>query len=380
MGVGLIPDRERVDMLIGQSDKVLLTVLEEREGAGPEEPNFVLTQLGPVASGGRVPSSNSALSRLKVVVEPLQSCDYSKLKQEISSLKETVCQYELQDEVLQPSTTDELTSSLVEPNIRVVNGRYEMPVPLKLSMLDKLSNNYENALKRTMTLRNKAMRNPELHNLLSDTFAELVAEGWMEPVGDCTIDTPIWYLPFFGTRTDKPKAVYDGAAMFNGMSLNQIVLAGENLLNNLVEVLIRFRLSKYACVADVSKCFFQVSIPSDQQNLFRIVWYKNNDLDKGKPQIFKFTRHVWGINSSPYVALLALKRLVQENPVNVSELTLNVIQNNQYMDDILFASDNLGDLETIARESAELFESRGFKLRKWIANSHAESILSRVSP
>ena len=133
--------------------------------------------------------------------------------------------------MLQPSRTDELTSSLVEPNIRVVNGRYEMPVPLKSGMLNKLSNNYENALKRTMTLRNKAMRNPELHNLLSDTFAELVAEGWMEPVGDCTSDTPIWYLPFFVTRTDKPRVVYDGAAMFNGMSLNQIVLAGENFLN-----------------------------------------------------------------------------------------------------------------------------------------------------
>ena len=87
-----------------------------------------------------------------------------------------------------------------------------------------------------------------------------------------------------------------------------------------------------------------------------------------------------GYNSSPYVALLALKRLVKENPVNVSELTLNVTQNNRYMDDILFASDNLGYLEIIARESAKLFESRGFKLRKWIANSHAKSILSRVSP
>ena len=33
------PDRERVDVLIGQSDKSLLTVLEKREGAHPEEPN-----------------------------------------------------------------------------------------------------------------------------------------------------------------------------------------------------------------------------------------------------------------------------------------------------------------------------------------------------
>ena len=222
----------------------------------------------------------------------LQSCDCNQLKHEIVSHKEEVREYELQDEVLQASRTDELARSLVEPNIKVVNGRYEMPVPLKLDMIAKLPDNYENALKRTLALKTKAMRNPDLYNVLSDTLAELVAEGWMEPVGTCPIETPVWYLPFFVTRTDKPRVVYDGAAMVNGMSLNQIVLAGENLLKKLVEVLIRFRLGRYVCVADVSKYFFQVGVPSDQQNLFRIVWLKNNDLDKGEPLIFKFTRHV----------------------------------------------------------------------------------------
>ena len=245
-------------------------------------------------------------------------------------------------------------------------------------MIDKLPDNYENALKRTLALRTKAMRNPDLY-VLNDTFTELIAVGWMEPVGTCPVEILVSYLPFFVTRTDKPRVVYDGVAMINGMSLNQIVLAGENLLNNLVEVLIRFRLGSYACVADVSKCFFQVGIPNDQQNLFRIVWFKNNDLDKGEPLIFKFTRHVWEINSSPYVALLALKRLVFDNPVNVSELTLNVLQNNRYMDDILFASDNLSELEVIADESVKLFESRGIELRKWVANFHAKSILKRIS-
>ena len=41
--------------------------------------------------------------------------------------------------------------------------------------------------------------------------------------------------------------------------MNQAVFAGENLLNNLVEVLTRFRLGKFACVADLSKCFFSSS-------------------------------------------------------------------------------------------------------------------------
>ena len=170
--------------------------------------------------------------------------------------------------------------------------------------------------------------------------------------------------------------VYDGAAEMNELSLNSAVLAGENLLNNLVQVLTRFRLGKYACIADVSKCFFQVGIPFDQQDWFRVVWYKNNDLENGNSQIFRFT--LWGINSSPYVALLALQRLAHENPSNASQITLNAVLNNRYMDDVLLASDTLLDLETIVEEGLKLFESRKFKLRKWMANSFAKSILLHV--
>ena len=73
--------------------------------------------------------------------------------------------------------------------------------------------------------------------------------------------------------------------------------------------------------------------------------------------------------------MIALNCLIEENPTNASWLTLNVIENNHYMDDILLASDSLSDLEIIANESIHLMESRGFKLCKWVSNCHAKSIL-----
>ena len=149
-------------------------------------------------------------------------------------------------------------------------------------------------------------------------------------------------------------------------------------LNGLVDVLIRFRMGKYACVADISKCFFQARILCDQQDWFRILWYSNNDLDNGKPQIFRFTRHVWMINFSHYVSLLALKRLVEENPSNASQLTLQAIKRKSYMNDVLLASDSLSDLEIIAKENIDLMESRGFMRPKWVSNRCVESILTKV--
>ena len=156
------------------------------------------------------------------------------------------------------------------------------------------------------------------------------------------------------------------------MSLNDAVYPGENLLNGLVDVLTRFRLGKFASMAVVSKCFFQVLIPESQRDLFRLIWFNNNNLVNGFTQIYRFTRHVWGVNSSPYIALLAIKRLVFENVTNASQSTLSAILQCRYKDDLLLSSDSLVELETIARESRLLLESRGFTLRKWVSNNAAK--------
>ena len=58
------------------------------------------------------------------------------------------------------------------------------------------------------------------------------------------------------------------------------------------DVLTRFRLGRFACVAGLSKGFFQISIPEDQRDLFRLVWFKNNDINLGETEVFRFSRHV----------------------------------------------------------------------------------------
>ena len=292
-----------------------------------------------------------------------------KLQQELLTVNNALREYKLLDEEVLPSKNDELTCSLVEPFIRVEDGRYEMPVPFKPDVLKKLPNNYDIALKRTLSMRRTAAKILELKETLTDTFAELLKHDWIVPADKNENDSyKKWYLPFFVTKTAKPRVVYDGAATVGGESLNRAVLAGENLLNGLVDVLMRFRMGKCACVADVSKCFFQIKLPRNQQDWFHIIWFKDNNMDSGEIQIFRFTRHVWGMNSSPYVALMAFNRLAADNPTHASMVTLNAISQNKY----------LSDVETFAREGIELFESRGFKLRKWVTNGHAKSVLRQV--
>ena len=104
----------------------------------------------------------------------------------------------------------------------MVDGRYETCVPPNSQMVNDLPNNYENALKLTTSLLKTTQRDPSLRKTLIDTFTELIAENWIEPVKEniCAgINSP-WYLPFFVTKTAKPRAVYDVSATFKGVLLN----------------------------------------------------------------------------------------------------------------------------------------------------------------
>ena len=98
-------------------------VLEESEGVDADDPNDVLTSLGPVASGDRMNMRSDQLQRRRVEVEP---CKYDihkfqKLKQKITGLKETLREIKFQNEVIQPLKNDKIARSRVEPHFKVVN-------------------------------------------------------------------------------------------------------------------------------------------------------------------------------------------------------------------------------------------------------------------
>ena len=134
-------------------------MIEEREGLNHDDPNYVLTRLGPIASGGRISVKSYLRGIMKVGVDTscnVNECD--RLKLEITSLKERLRDYELDDEIVQPSQNDELTRQLVGPHIKVVSERHKIPVPLKAHVVSTLPNNLTGALERAKSLRRKALK------------------------------------------------------------------------------------------------------------------------------------------------------------------------------------------------------------------------------
>ena len=113
-------------------------------------------------------------------------------------------------------------------------------------------------------------------------------------------------------------------------------MTGPDLLNPLVQVLAWFRKGKYTLMADITKCFFQIKLPVAQRDLCRLLWFENDDVHKGKLVPFCFCVHPWGIKSSPYIACLGIKKMVEQNPSKASDLTLGTVSKNMCVDDFIF--------------------------------------------
>ena len=180
------------------------------------------------------------------------------------------------------------------------------------------------------------------------------------------------------TLQAKKHIVYDGRAEFDGVCVNEFIETGPDLLNSLADILARSRLGKFDMMAYLTKCFFQIGLPKDQRGLFRILWFDNNDIGQGKVVKFRFTRHPWGVKSSPFIASFAIQKTLEDNATGAFDLTRDTIRKNIYMDDLIFSVDNLDEAKTIAHEAIELFDSRGFKLVKWSANRDSVPILAEL--
>ena len=91
---------------------------------------------------------------------------------------------------------------------------------------------------------------------------------------------PKFYLPHHAVKKEKRKAiiwrfVFDASSHEPGSpSLNDFLEMGPNLLPEILSILLRFRLHKYAILGDVSQAFLQISLDPTDRDLTRFLWYR----------------------------------------------------------------------------------------------------------
>ena len=235
--------------------------------------------------------------------------------------------------------------------------------------MPKLDNSFSTAEVRFQGLERKFATNESFKQLYVDFMEEYENLGHMTKIKDVNKNQEQYYIPHHGifkeSTTTRLRVVFDASAHTqNGLSLNDKLLVGPKIQDDLFEILLRFRIHKYAMVADIEKMYRQINIVSEQRPLQRILWRKHTD----EPlQIYELNTITYGTASAPFLAVRCLQQIGIDTQFSQPQCS-KVILNDFYMDDVLTGANIIQEAKNLKSDLTDLLKNYGFNLRKWLSN------------
>ena len=183
----------------------------------------------------------------------------------------------------------------------------------------------------------------------------------------------VHYLPHHGVictdkATTKLRVVYDASSKVSGPSLNECLYKGPKFHQLILDLLIRFRSYRVALMADVEKAFLMIAVDERDRDVLRFVWV--DDVTKEEPELrmYRFTRVVFGVSSSPFL-LNATVRYHLEQFLDSHEAAVKRLLQSTYVDDIISGADSDEEAFELYTQAKSIFRQGGFNLRKFLSNS-----------
>ncbi|XP_072940691.1 uncharacterized protein [Epargyreus clarus] len=266
---------------------------------------------------------------------------------------------------------DKRASDIFEATARRKDGHFEVGLPWKTDN-PTLPDSYEQAYKRLRTLEKKMENEPTFKKEYSAQVANLLKKGYAEACdGNEERSNVKWYLPHFAVvninKPNKIRMVFDAAAKINGVSLNDYLLEGPDLLASLIKILFGFREKKIAVTADIEEMFLRVKIRSEDQPAQMFLW---RDESSEAPRKYKMTSMIFGASSSPYLAHSVRNKNAADYEEGYPEAA-RAIRERHYMDDYLDSFQSEEEAIKVIRDVIHVHEQASFNLRGWNSNSPA---------
>ena len=168
--------------------------------------------------------------------------------------------------------------------------------------------------------------------------------------------------------TTKLRVVYDASAKSDGPSLNDCLHKGPKFNQLILDLLLRFRSYRIALTADVEKAFLMIAVNEQDRDVLRFIWVDDITKDEPKLQIYRFTRVVFGVSSSPFL-LNATVKFHLENFIESHKAVVEHLLQSTYVDDIVSGADSEDEAFDLYAQAKELFRRGGFNLWKFLTNS-----------
>ena len=353
-----------VDILLGLDHAHLLVPLEVKVGE-PREPVAKKTPFGWMAVGPIGTSQKSARAyHLTGNVKTLDAAFQRFWDSESFGTKLTES----------PTYTKEEERALntLREGIKKLERGYEVPLLWKEDE-PNLDNNRHVAEKRLRGLQRRFERDPKFAKDYREAISKYVENGYAHKV-DAEEDlhsSNQWYLPHHGVykRSDptqrKIRVVFDASAKFNDKSLNDALLPGPVLQNELPQVLTKFRERDIGFSADIEAMFSRVRVHEKDARYHRFLW---NEAGSQVIDTYQMDRLTFGDTCSPFEAIYVTQQVAKDFG-NGREDSVTAIKENLYVDGYLDSAETDEQATMRGREVSDILAEGDFHLRKWVSNS-----------
>ena len=262
---------------------------------------------------------------------------------------------------------------IMQSGVTKVDGHYQMPLPFR-NPNPTIESNKVLAIQRLRGLVRRFKRDDEYFQHYVVCMKDVISSGYAEPVplNEIDGDGTCYYLPHHGVcnpnKPGKVRVVMDASAKHKGLSLNDYLVTGPDLMNSLVGVLCRFREERIAVTCDIKGMFHQFKVDPSHRNYLRFLWFKDHDYRQEIVE-YRSTVHLFGLASSPAVANFGLKKAATDNEALFGSDVAEFIHHNFYVDDGLISLPSEEAAVSLIDRSIKLCASSGLTLHKFMSNS-----------
>ena len=360
----------KVDLLLGAN--VLEAVIQEDVRRGrPGEPVAIKTAFGWTLTGN---VTDFVQEQTRQVMFLNKEVETDEIRAEMKTWWETECFATKYNDEVSLSAEDRIALVSLETNTKKKEGgRYETGLLWKDRDVS-LSDNRSAALQRLKNTERSLRKDEQKAKEYGDVLMGYVTKGHakiLTPAEAAEKNRKQWILPHHGVvnpRKDKIRVVFDAAAVYRGVSLNNCLLSGPDLLQNLAGVLIRFREEKVASMADIEEMFHRVLIREEDQPALRFYW---RDMDVSRPpDVYQMGVAIFGAKCSPAIANFVLHKAADDSLEKNPDFTeaAETIKRNFYMDDMAKSVPDVASAVALGRQVSQILSDGGFRLTKWSSN------------
>lgn len=184
---------------------------------------------------------------------------------------------------------------------------------------------------------------------------------------------PVWYIshliaPNPHSVSTPVRLVWNSSQRYKGLSLNDVLIKGPDVLNSIRAVLLRFRAGEFAALGDIRKMYNSIWLEEREVHLHRFLWRDNEDAEM---EDFAITRVNMGDKPAGCIAQIAMRETANLPVFDNFREERRVIEEDTYVDDILTSHNNIDHLKLLTCNIEQILKAGGFFMKPWVYSNQS---------